>query len=305
MSTASRAATAVTILGKRTHWYGRLAAGRARRAARMTLANIGLPLLREFLVFDCAHGEDASGLFSEVAAVIGCLAEVEAHPELYAGLRVDFQDHGLYYEAAAGPNWWEYFFEPLNIGSPASPRRLVADWEHDAFAESVERRLARAQAAELLRRHVRVKRALLCDADRYWAAHAAGAPVIGVHYRGTDKAEEATRVSFDAVVSAVQQLAHAVAADWKLFVATDEQACVEHLRAVFPRRVIARDLHRSTNGLPIHKPQVNRYQGGVDAVIDCVLLSRSAHLVRTPSNLGLVSTFFNPDLPVTLLGTPP
>ena len=50
----------------------------------------------------CAPGEDASGLFSEVSAVVGGLAHYEAMPELYAGLRVDFEDEGLYYDPAAG-----------------------------------------------------------------------------------------------------------------------------------------------------------------------------------------------------------
>ena len=269
----------------------------------MTLAGIGLPIEQEFLVFDCAEGEDASGLFSEVAAVIGCLAEVDAHPELYAGMRVDFQDHGLYYDAAVGPNWWEYFFEPLTVGSPASSTRILTDWEHDAFADTVELSLPRITASQLVRRHLRIKDALLNDANHCWSTTAAGAPVIGVHYRGTDKSEEATRVPFDDVVSAVAQQGRAAGAGWKMFLATDEQACVDHMRAAFPARVIARNIHRSANGRPIHKQPGNRYQGGVDAVIDCVLLSRCTHLVRTPSNLGLVSTFFNPDVPVTLLGS--
>lgn len=306
MSAASRAATAVAILGKRTHWYGRIAAGQARRAARMTLAGIGLPLRREFLVFGCAHGEDASGLFSEVAAVIGCAVEVESHPRLYAGMRVDFQRHGLYYDASAGPNWWEYYFEPLTIGNPdRAVLRPAFDWEHDGFAALVELAMPRTAAAALVRRHARVKAGVMARVDQYWTAHAGGAGVVGVHYRGTDKWEGAPVVPYEAVAQAVLDASRAVNADrWKLFLATDEEACLDFMRQRFPSRVIALDIRRASDGRPLHKAPGDGYRKGEAAMIDCLLLARCAHLVRTDSDLGLFSTFFNPDLPVTMLGKP-
>ena len=306
MSAASRAATTVTILGKRTHWYGRIAAGRARRAARMTLAGIGLPLRREFLVFDCAHGEDASGLFSEVAAVIGCAVEVEAHPRLYAGMRVDFQRHGLYYDASAGPNWWEYYFEPLTIGNPErAVLRPAFDWEHDGFAGLVELAMPRAAAAAVVKRHARVKAGIMARVDQFWTAHAGGADVVGVHYRGTDKWEGAPVVPYDAVAQAVLDALGTASTDpWKLFLATDEDACLDFMRQRFPSRVIALDIQRSGDGQPLHKAPGNGYRKGEAAMIDCLLLARCSHLVPTDSDLGLFSTFFNPDLPVTMLSKP-
>jgi hypothetical protein len=272
----------------------------------MTLASIGLPLRREFLVFDCAHGEDASGLFSEVAAVIGCAVEVESHPRLYAGMRVDFQRHGLYYDASAGPNWWEYYFEPLTIGNPAGAAlRPAADWEHDAFAETVELAMPHDLAAAVLRRHVRVRPALLEEVDRYWSSQSDGAFMVGVHYRGTDKWEGAPVVPYEAVAQAVLDASRTLSADrWKLFLATDEEECVDFMRQRFPSRVIALDIRRSSDGRPLHKASGNGYRKGEAAMIDCLLLARCAHLVRTDSDLGLFSTFFNPDLPVTMLGKP-
>ena len=40
---------------------------------------------------------------------------------------------------------------------------------------------------------------------------------------------------------------------------------------------------------------------GLDAVVDCLLLSRAHTLIRTASNLSLCSTLFNPSLPDRLL----
>jgi hypothetical protein len=305
MSVANRSATAATILEQRIRWYGRIAAGRTRHAARLALASVGLPVSRYFLELDCPDGDEASGLFSEVAAVIGCAAEVEAHPRLYAGMRVDFQRHGLYYDASVGPNWWAYYFEPLMIGNPdGAVLRPAADWEHDGFAQLVELAMPRTAAAALVKRHARVKSSVMTQVDQYWTAHAGGADVVGVHYRGTDKWEGAPVVPLEAVAQAVLKASRTVSADrWKLLIATDEEPCVDFMRQRFPGRVIALDIPRSSDGRPLHKAPGNGYRKGETAIIDCLLLARCAHLIRTDSDLGLFSTFFNLDLPVTMLST--
>lgn len=299
------AATAYAArMGARAAWYARLAGGRARVAVRDLLDLAGVRLRPEWLVLDCADGEEASGLFSEVAAVVGCLAHYEARPRLYAGLWVDFRDHGLYYAPAAGANWWEYYFEPVKIApSPHAVPRAVPPWQHDDFAEYVELEMPRGVAAGILARHVRPTSSLQNKVDRYWLAQADGAHVVGVHYRGTDKWEGAPPVPYDRVAAAVREALPAEEARrWKVFVATDEQACLDHMLAAFPGRVIHRRMPRSVDGRPLHKAPGDGFRKGEDAVIDCLLLSRCAHLVRTDSDLGLFATFFNPDLPVRLLG---
>jgi len=59
------------------------------------------------------------------------------------------------------------------------------------------------------------------------------------------------------------------------------------------------DAIRSVNGKALHvDPAHSPYRVGREALIDCVLLSRTDMLIRTSSNLSLCSTFFNSDLPV-------
>lgn len=293
-------------IGDRVAWYSGIAGGRARIALRDALASAGVRLRPEWLALDCAHGEEASGLFSEVAAVVGCLAHYEARPGLYSGLCVDFRDHGLYYDPAVGTNWWEYYFEPVEI-APArhATRRIVPTWQHDAFAEFVELEMPRAVAAGILARHIRIKESMRNQVDRYWLEQADGAHVIGIHYRGTDKWEGAPPVPYDVVAATVREALQAAGATrWKVFVATDEHALLDHMLAAFPGRVLYRQMRRSADGRPIHKMPGDGFRKGEDAVIDCLLLSRCAQLIRTDSDLGLFSTFFNPALPVRLLGIP-
>lgn len=290
-------------MADRARWYSSIGWGRARIAARAALADAGVPVRKEFLVMGCAQGEEASGLFSEVGAVLGGLHHYESAPGIYAGLRVDFSDQGLYYDANTGPNWWEYYFEPLTLGrADDATVRTVAIWQHDEFADKVERDLSRSDAAALLRRHVRVKSGLRDRVERYWRDHVKDARVIGIHYRGTDKAEESPAVAYESVSLAVRQAQRAAGTDHtRIFLATDEQAFLDYLLGLFPGQVLYRPMRRSVDGRPMHKCSSDGFRSGEDAVIDCLLLSRCAQLIRTDSNLGLFATLFNPDLPVTVL----
>jgi hypothetical protein len=149
-----------------------------------------------------------------------------------------------------------------------------------------------------------VKAGVMARVDQYWTAHAGGAEVIGAHYRGTDKWEGAPVVPFEAVAQAVLDASTTASADrWKLFLATDEDACVAFMRQRFPGRVVALDIRRSNDGRPLHKAPGNGFRKGEEAMMDCLLLARCAHLVRTDSDLGLFATFFNANLPVRLLGS--
>lgn len=245
------------------------------------------------------------GLFSQFATVLGLLEHFDRRPGRYAGLRVDFEEGGLYYEPAAGPNWWDYYFEPIRLGSGAGPVHRIGDEEMYYFARRVETSMARPAAAALVARYVRPRPALRERVDAFVRERFAGAAIVGVHYRGTDKAQDAPRVPYERLRDAVRRELDALDAvppvRRAIFLATDEQGCVDFLRDAFPGRVHCLDLRRSTDGSPIDVVQGDNRRKGEDAVADCLLLARCDRLVRTASNLGLCATFFNPRLPVALL----
>lgn len=287
----------------RAAWYVQIGVGRSRFAWRARMAAAGLAPRRDYLRLDCPDGDEASGLFSEAAAVVGCLAHYENHPLVYSGMCVDFGEHGLYYEAAKGRNWWTYYFEPVSLGSGIGARmRVPSLWEHDAFAETVELRMPRATAAGIVARHLRPTPSLLDRLDGYWRERVGSARVLGVHYRGTDKWEGAPVVSYDAVAAAARDVQRAAGGGpWKIFLATDDAACVDYMAASFPQQVFSLEMQRSHDGRPLHKRSGDGFRKGDNAVMDCLLLSRSTHLIRTDSNLGLFATLFNPLLGVTML----
>lgn len=245
-----------------------------------------------------------AGLFAEFAAVLGLLDHFEAQRRFYAGVAVRFGNRGLYYEPAAGENWWEYYFEPLPAGAMenAAPVRYVNAYEHVAFTQHATRTMSRARGHSLIRRHVRVRKALASRVDTYAREHFGDARVIGVHYRGTDKSAEAPRVRYEDVLASVHaQVDAAGSARCRVFVATDEQAFLDRMLKQFGKELIYCDAFRSIDGAPAHGGAADPRKRGEEAVVDCLLLARCNYLIRTPSNLGLCTTFFNPRIETSLL----
>lgn len=240
-----------------------------------------------------------------MTAVLGALEHYEKWIGICAGLRVDFKDQGLYHDQIAGENWWEYYFEPIDIGARENATLTIIDfYHHDMFTQRAEA-MPRAGAYRFIARYVRPKTHINEKLDSYARANFEGAFVIGIHYRGTDKHEEARPVPYDRVVAAVREAINGAGiCRYKLFVATDEQPFLDHMLGQFPGKVLYREMLRSADGRPTHKTNGDGFKKGEDAVIDCILLSRTDYLVRTASSLSFCSTLFNPNLPGILLSAP-
>ena len=274
------------------------------RVARLGLVKLKFPLRKEFLVLQCSDGNDASGLFSEFAAVLGMLAHYEKWNAIYAGVNVDFGTQGLYYDPSVGANWWQYYFEPIELGCSRNARiRMVSAEQHDELALRIDR-MPRRLGAELIRRHVRVRARVTEKVDAYAREHFQGTHVIGIHYRGTDKNSDLPLVPYETVWAAVRAAIEAGnGRPYRIFVATDEQAFLNDMRRRVPAGLLYRESVRSTDGSPTHKKTGNNYAKGEDALVDCLLLARSDRLIRTASNLSLCAALFNPDLPQIVLST--
>ena len=281
----------------------RLAAECAARLARLGCAVLRVPVRKPFLVLRCASGEAVSGLFSEFAAVLGALEHYERWRPIYAGIHVDFGSEGLYYDPARGSNWWDYYFETIDVGRrEGAGVTVVSDRLHDIFAYRIPH-LARDRGYALISLYIRLRPALQQAVDDYVRDRFGADFVIGVHYRGTDKWQDAPRVSYEEVEASVRAVARSAPdGKYRVFVATDEAAFIDFMRSRFHERLLYLEMFRSVDGRPMDVVNDDgNYRKGRDAVLDCVLLSRCHHLVRTASNLSLCSLHFNPGLPEVAL----
>lgn len=260
------------------------------------------PQRKEFKVITPDHLE-AYGMFAVFNLILGHLHLFDTGQ--YAnvqGLKVDFGYEGNYYDPMHGPNWWQYYFEPLTVGSSKATNVRLFSPDENQHAWAIRRNLTRQDAFRLIDKYVRVRKTILEKVKKFSELYFKDCFMIGVHYRGTDKAAEAPRVPYDEVIRVVgENLAMLGDQKSKIFVATDEQAFLNYIQKAFPNQVIAINAFRSSNTNNLHHTTNHPYEQGKQAIIDALLLANCQLLIRTSSNLSLWSSYYNPDLPVIML----
>jgi hypothetical protein len=249
---------------------------------------------------------------------------------------------------------WEYYFQPLSPGYPASIipdpiRELISadrptpndvgTFLDDAFFASRHfgdhPRLSgvtmpipyrwddpsdalRWKAKAIVDDFVRPRCYLRRKTDEFYARHMAGHHVIGVHARGTDATSKQERRSFrqESLVLPryLREIERLLSREptAKIFVASDDQASVDHLSETFRPRVISYDSIRHRCGEPagrgptgwimpayIASDRDTAARNGEDAVIEYLLLSRCDHLVHNGSSLARTVLLNSPRLPHT------
>lgn len=243
------------------------------------------------------------GFFSVFLTVINYL-DLYDKQEI-CGLTVDFKNHGLYYDTAHGPNSWNYYFEPLTLGSSEGAEIEYSESrETGRISYLAEIGLSKERISELIKKYIRVKQDILKETEDFAAEKFQGKYVVGIHYRGTDKSKnEANSVSYESIQAAITDYIKGID-DYVIFVATDEEPFISYMEKNFAGKIVYQSCLRSSNNNPVHyfNPKNNSpYKLGKEAVIDCLLLSKCNHLIRTSSCLSLVSEYFNPQLTDTLL----
>ena len=238
----------------------------------------------------------SAGMFSAFLSVLGCLHFYDLGQ--WTGVRVDFEDKGLYYDAGKGRNWWEYYFAPIRLErKKGGALRTAVQRQLHRFHSEAFKRMTAERGHALIQKYIKVRPEIQNKISAFVGHHFRKEPVLGVHFRGTDKKSEAKRVSFKAVFAAIREAAASLGwKEYKIFVATDEEPFIEAISAEFKGKVLYTHAKRSKDGLPVHFGRENQFETGEQALVDCLLLSQTDFLVRTISNLSYCVRFFNPSL---------
>lgn len=218
-------------------------------------------------------------------------------------------------EPGRGPNWTDYFFEQYSISQselPAVHQQIASDktfrlanrYDINLLArgdrlKELQNELGDAQeASRLFFRHFRFNPAVVDTACRFVSKSFGMSPFVGIHYRATDKVgTESVVVTFDAMA---QQIAEH-RAGMRLFVATDNNGFLEFCRTRFGRDVVSYSQPDGTS----HLARSDRnFEKSLTAIVDCLILSKSRTLIKTPSLLSAWSKVFNKNLPLILVGEP-
>lgn len=239
------------------------------------------------------------GMFSVFFDVMSLLQCYERGTFSY--VEVDFADTGPYYDENVGPNWWEYYFQPIRLGDKTQMPNIILGNLKEIKPFDIEFKTPRQEVNKLIQTYVSIKPAIQEEIDAFVNDHFQSSFVIGIHYRGTDKKCEARRLSYVKVSKQIRQTINRLKIRYyKIFVATDEQAFLDYMISHFRDRVCwIKETKRSIDNTALHYSNIDSpYMIGKHALMDCILLSKTHILLRTSSNLSLASTFFNPDLEV-------
>lgn len=250
------------------------------------------------------------GMFATNLYVVGLLDRFEMGK--YSGVKIDFGNDGLYYDAARGPNWFEYYFQPVDVtNSTCSSMAQKTFTNHElgdlsSYAERVygyERTgVSPERAKALIDKYFVLRPDVQAEIDQFTQKYFSPLDYIfGVHYRGTDKTTqtsangnlpvEARKVAYGEMTSRIQEQVDLLPtqdqARVKIFAATDEAGFIDHLQAAFPDRVVVSPAKKSIDGKPLHFNAKDPYQAGKEALFDCWMLGKlSKVLIRTSSNLS-------------------
>lgn len=247
-----------------------------------------------------------AGFFAIFSSVIAALNMYEEGH--FAGIHVDFNS-GVYLDLERGPNWWEYFFDPIHLGDETNAVKHVFSFEEVLSLAGHGFIIPRERASELIQKYVHLRPEIAEELETFVNTHFKDHYVIGIHHRGTDKKTEAPIVPYEKTLTTlnwvISNLSDEQRDKLKVFVATDEQNFLNFLIPIFPNNVIYSDFVRSTDDQPLHyNPSIysSNYQKGKEALLDCLLLSRCNFLLfPTTSSLSIASMKFNPNLPAIAL----
>jgi hypothetical protein len=168
----------------------------------------------------------------------------------------------------------------------------------------------RRKAFNLISKYMRPLPEVIKQVDDFYEKNLRGKFVLGVHYRGTDKREETRQfISRDNMLLEVSRKVYDLQRDGKdivLFVASDEEGFVSLARQRF-NDVKFTDIPRSKSMFDsLHATSSDRpFEMGREALVDCLLLSRSDFLIRTTSNMGFFAEAFSPDMKSVRLNSAP
>jgi len=263
-----------------------------------------LTILADGPVISCRELEFGAGFFSVFQRFIAALDDYEKGE--VSGLEIDLGTTGLYYDAIKGPNWWGYYFEELPIQVDSSSPKVDIREKLDEYTTRGIVEIPSERCNYLANKYLKVRQEFLQEADEFIKNNSKDTHLIGVQYRGTDKMNvEATYISQEAAALRIkEELSRmTIPQNFKIFVATDDQLFLDAMKKEFSNKVCYFEMERSRHKeLPIHLyGRSSGYIKGKEALLDCLVLSKSDFLFRTSSNLSNSALIFNPSLPSFLL----
>lgn len=181
----------------------------------------------------------------------------------------------------------------------------IRDIDELQWKEDYNKKLELKNANFLFQKYLCFNNSIIEEVDDFVSKNFTNKIILGIHYRGTDKAGEAPLVKKETLLISIKELLNNKFD--AIFVSTDDQIILEFILnsnldvPVFYRK----DHFRSLDGDQFHRKESNsKYIINRDAIVNMLLLSKCSFLLKTASILSDCSIIFNPSIPVRLLSKP-
>jgi hypothetical protein len=203
-------------------------------------------------------------------------------------------------------NWFCDFFDYVDEVPPEVMKRLTfsdIEGQSDYNRNRLDDDISIEQAHALYESYFRIRASAIADAVAF-AEREFTTPVVGIHYRGTDKRYEAPLVQYDRMDGFFRRALEKISPDPgknpKIFVATDDIKYLDHLmRGPLRDQIIYFECKEmGADGNAIHFSAGDNHQKGVEALSTMYLLSKCAWCVKTTSQLSAWSKILNPKLKI-------
>jgi hypothetical protein len=273
-------------------------------------ARLKLGLKRSVISWLARYNARSGALAVELRSTVGLGAKLEWSLEIMAFC----DDHGLlpqfrfsYPDSRPSEEYFGGLFRTRH--DPARPPRFItisSIIELD-LGKDYDQVLTVERASYLIDKYLVVREDVVAEVDDFCRRYFSDGRVLGVHYRGTDKIRESPKVSYESVRRNIEHYLERYPATSCIFVATDDANCLDYLQSTSIGRTIVwrQDAFRSRDGSSVHESAcTDKYAMNRDAIVNCLILSRCAALLKTASILSGWSKLFNPRLPVVMLSKP-
>lgn len=235
------------------------------------------------------------GFFSDLFTVIRNISNFELENKPWGVL---WGNESCYHDSQYGHNVWEYYFEPISV--PIGNDTTVEFPELKLLEGKNFRQTVNFYLNKFAKLNSTVAKIVKDNEEGFIKNN-----VLGVHIRRTDKFDYilhyeppvAEPVSLDKIEDTVDRLLKIKKYN-KIYLATDDMESFDRFKTKYDKKVISIDAFKGTGKQSIHlyHKNISGYKKGLDALLDCIFLSKCSFLVRSTSNLSVFSQFYNLNL---------
>jgi len=212
------------------------------------------------------------------------------------GFEVSYNHNGRYFDPAKGPNWWEYFFEPIKLAhqKPETIIRLP-NYKKSMLAHKALYELSLERRHELIKKYIRVRSHIQEKVTDFGQRNFHNRYVVGIDYHSSSAAFINPDTSFEIMAGKTRELINQLplGKDYAIFLSTNDAAFLEYMRQEFGDAVHCLHVISQKFNVPLIEGEVSLLNG--------LLLSGVDTLIESGSYLSQAAIAFNPSVRVISL----